>query len=118
MDSDDEEGPVVEGWSIFEKITDSSSSETTLGLDARKSPIWEDRLKMFLPPAPRLLLWTTRPRRRKKTEAVHEAGPSRARRAAPAAATLAHQAAAPPPRTSRAPVTGSGAAARLSLFRT
>ena len=26
VDSDDEEGPVVEGWSIFENSTDSSSS--------------------------------------------------------------------------------------------
>ena len=48
MDSDDEEGPVVEGWSIFENSTDSSSSETTLGLDAPQSPIWEDRLESFL----------------------------------------------------------------------
>ena len=48
VDSDDEEGPVVEGWSIFENSTDSSSSETTLGLDAPQSPIWEDRLESFL----------------------------------------------------------------------
>ena len=39
VDSDDEEGPVVEGWSIFENSTDSSSSETTLGLDAPQSPM-------------------------------------------------------------------------------
>ena len=48
VDSDGEEGPVVEGWSIFENSTDSSSSETTLGLDAPQSPIWEDRLESFL----------------------------------------------------------------------
>ena len=73
VDSDDEEGPapssaeiiaatssapdslvdlfpsqVVEGWSIFENSTDSSSSETTLGLDTPQSPIWEDRLESFL----------------------------------------------------------------------
>jgi hypothetical protein len=48
LDSDDEEGPFVEGFSIFENSTDSSSSEATLGLDCPQSPVWEDRLESFL----------------------------------------------------------------------
>jgi hypothetical protein len=101
VDSDDEEGPVVEGWSIFENSTDSSSSETTLGLDAPQSPIWEDRLESFL-------------RRRRAFSVDHEAAatptkkrtkraPARKTFAPPAAAKAApKQEAPPPPRLARA----------------
>ena len=100
MDSDDEEGPVVEGWSIFENSTDSSSSETTLGLDAPQSPIWEDRLESFL-------------RRRRAFSVDHEAAatPTKKRtKRAPARKTSAPlsskaaptKEAPPPPRLARA----------------
>ena len=98
MDSDDEEGPVVEGWSIFENSTDSSSSETTLGLDAPQSPIWEDRLESFL-------------RRRRAFSVDHEAAatPTKKRtKRAPARKTSAparkspNKEAPPPPRLARA----------------
>jgi len=100
VDSDDEEGPVVEGWSIFENSTDSSSSETTLGLDAPQSPIWEDRLESFL-------------RRRRAFSVDHEAAatPKKRTKRAPARKTFAPPAAAkaapkqeapPPPRLARA----------------
>ena len=104
VDSDDEEGPVVEGWSIFENSTDSSSSETTLGLDAPQSPIWEDRLESFL-------------RRRRAFSVDHEAAatPTKKRtKRAPARTTCApgppaaaakaapKQEAPPPPRLARA----------------
>ena len=98
MDSDDEEGPVVEGWSIFENSTDSSSSETTLGLDAPQSPIWEDRLESFL-------------RRRRAFSVDHEAAatPTKKRtKRAPARKTsapstkAAPKEAPPPPRLARA----------------
>ena len=48
VDSDDEEGPVVEGWSIFENSTDSSSSETTLGLDAPQRRVEAEMLDAVL----------------------------------------------------------------------
>ena len=98
VDSDDEEGPVVEGWSIFENSTDSSSSETTLGLDAPQSPIWEDRLESFL-------------RRRRAFSVDHEAAatPTKKRtKRTPARKTSApskaapKQEAPPPPRLARA----------------
>ena len=102
MDSDDEEGPVVEGWSIFENSTDSSSSETTLGLDAPQSPIWEDRLESFL-------------RRRRAFSVDHEAAapPTKNRPTRPPAPTpfappppaakaAPKEAAPPPPRLARA----------------
>ena len=93
---------MVEGWSIFENSTDSSSSETTLGLDAPQSPIWEDRLESFL-------------RRRRAFSVDHEAAatptkkrtkraPVRMTSAPPAAAAKAapKQEAPPPPRLARA----------------
>ena len=93
---------MVEGWSIFENSTDSSSSETTLGLDAPQSPIWEDRLESFL-------------RRRRAFSVDHEAAatPTKKRtKRAPARKTFAPPAAAksapaapkeaPPPRLARA----------------
>ena len=118
VDSDDEEGPVVEGWSIFENSTDSSSSETTLGLDAPQSPIWEDRLESFL-------------RRRRAFSVDHEAAatptkkrtkrrPSpqdvRAARGGREGGAQAGGAAAAAPRAR--PVLGRRVAARLPLFRT
>ena len=88
---------MVEGWSIFENSTDSSSSETTLGLDAPQSPIWEDRLESFL-------------RRRRAFSVDHEAAatPTKKRtKRAPARKTSAPSKATPkeappPPRLARA----------------